>query len=542
MTHFFLHLKSLVSIHTFVGRGGVCVAVALAVPVLAIAQAPLTPTASPSFVVKGFDIVGENPLDQADTTRILAPFLRTDATLETLQKATAALEAGLKERGYDLHRVGLPAQDVGPNIRLNIVKFVIGRVDIEGRKSYSASNVRNSLPELTEGVSPNFKNLAVQTAIANESPSKRVQVALKESDQPDKIDARIIVQESSPWMLSSTLSNGGNTATGDDRLTLSAGYANLWDRDHQLSTAYTTSLQRPSAVQQLGLSYRLPLYRQGGVVGFSYTQSDVAGDFGAFSSTGAGKTLSVNYSLYLPPDGGHRSYVVMGLDEKQFDSTLINGVPLPGQVVRRSRPLSVGYYARVEADGKAWGYNTDVAMNLQGGSGNDTASYRTEDMRISTEQWRALRGGANYSTGIFGTWLWSLRGQFQYSPDALISGEQFGLGGASSVRGTTERPIAGDSGVLVSTELSTPQLMPGLRLVGFLDAGWLSNNQTGGSGKPSNDGLSSVGLGVRYAAPNYSLMADYGRIVTGSSVPALVNSALPQSGDQRLHISVSARF
>ena len=161
---------------------------------------------------------------------------------------------------------------------------------------------------------------------------------------------------------------------------------------------------------------------------------------------------------------------------------------------------------------------------------------------MTTVRWRALRGAANYATGVFGNWLWSVRGQFQYSPDALISGEQFGLGGASSVRGTTERPIAGDSGALVSTELTTPELMSGLRLIGFVDAGWLSNNQTSNNAKPANDGLSSVGVGLRYSAPNYSLMADYGHIVTGSSVPSLANAAMPQSGDQKFHISVSARF
>jgi hypothetical protein len=34
-----------------------------------------------------------------------------DATIETLQKATAALEEALKERGFGLHRVVLPPQE-----------------------------------------------------------------------------------------------------------------------------------------------------------------------------------------------------------------------------------------------------------------------------------------------------------------------------------------------------------------------------------------------------------------------------------------------
>jgi hemolysin activation/secretion protein len=505
-------------------------------------QAPQTPKANPSFVIKGFDITGDNPLPAGESSRILAPYLRSDATLETLQKATAALEAALKEKGFALHRVALPPQEVGQSVTLNIVKFVIGKVVVEGNARMSEANIRASVPELMEGQAPNFKTLAVQTTIANESQGKRVQIALKESEEADKIDARIVVKEAQPWNFGVSLSNAGSSSTGQDRLTLSGSHSNLWDLDHQLSAAYTTSLENPSAVRQLGLNYRAPLYRLGGVLGLSYTRSDLAGDFGSFKSTGAGRTAGLSYSHYLPPDGGYRGQVELALDQKQFDVTEINGVPLPGQRIRKTLPLSLGYSARVESDIAVWGYNASFALNMPAAGAEDLQSYQSEDPRVSTVRWRALRGAANYATGIFGNWLWSLRGQFQYSPDALISGEQFGLGGASSVRGTTERPVAGDSGALVSTELTSPELMSGLRLVGFVDAGWLSNNTSNGNSKPANDALSSVGLGLRYAAANYSLTADYGRIVTGSSLPSVANSALPQSGDQKLHITVSARF
>lgn len=505
-------------------------------------QPPAAAKANPSFVIKGFDITGDNPLPGGEVSRILAPYLRADATLETLQKATAALEASLKEKGFALHRVALPPQEVGQSVTLNIVKFVIGKVTVEGNARLTDANIRASVPELEEGQAPNFKTLAVQTTVANESQGKRVQIALKESEEADKIDARIVVKEGQAWNFGVGLSNAGSSATGQDRFTLSGSHSNLWDLDHQLTAAYTTSLENRTAVRQLGLNYRAPLYRLGGVLGLSYTRSDLAGDFGSFKSTGAGRTAGLSYSHYLPPDGGYRGTLELALDHKQFDVTEINGVPLPGQSIRKTLPLSLGYSARVESDTAVWGYAASLSVNVPAAGAEDLQSYQSEDPRVTTARWRALRGAANYASGVFGNWLWSLRGQFQYSPDALISGEQFGLGGASSVRGTSERPIAGDSGVLVSTELTSPELMSGLRLVGFVDAGWLNNNLSGGTVKGDKDGLSSVGLGLRYAAQAYSLTADYGRIVNGSSLPAVSNSVLPQTGDQKLHITVSARF
>jgi hemolysin activation/secretion protein len=266
------------------------------------------------------------------------------------------------------------------------------------------------------------------------------------------------------------------------------------------------------------------------------------GNFGAFSSTGAGHTIGLSYNHYLPPDGGYRSYVGLGIDDKQFDVTQINGAPLAGQLVRRSRPLTMGYTARVESDSSAWGYNLDLAANVSGGPGNDLLSYQSEDARITTANWKLLRGGANYLTGWPNGWLLGVRGQVQFSSDALISGEQFGLGGSTSVRGTGERPISGDSGLLVSTELTSRELAPGLRLLGFVDAGWLSNRNPNGNQKPANDSLSSAGLGLRYALPSFTVSADFGRVIGGSTLPYVAGSGLPQNGDQKLHVNLSARF
>ena len=157
--------------------------------------------------------------------------------------------------------------------------------------------------------------------------------------------------------------------------------------------------------------------------------------------------------------------------------------------------------------------------------------------------WRALRGAGNYSVLRPSGWLWSVRGQFQYSPDALISGEQFGLGGAASVRGTGERVLAGDKGLFASAELSTPELRTGLRLFGFMDTGWLNNN---GGGvvptKPESDQLISGGLGVRYGAGLYNFSMEWGRLVVGSVVPVTVGPNIPQAGDEKVHLNFSARF
>jgi hemolysin activation/secretion protein len=534
-------------------RWGLFALTTVAAATSAFAQAPApvpSPAAAmpmsvppPVFAIKGFNVTGENPLGDAETQRVLAPYVRNDATLDTLQQASAALEKDLRDHGFGLHRVALPPQEVGSTVKLEIVKFAIAKVAIEGRSIYDEGNVRRTLPELKEGATPNFQKLAIQTAIANENPNKQVQVGLRESDEPDKIDATIVLKEQRPWNIGLALSNAGTASSGRDRFTLTGSHSNLFNLDHQFTGAYTTSLERSGDVKQLGLSYKAPLYELGGVVGATYTKSDVVGNFGSFTSTGAGHTFGVNYTMYLPPKGGRRSYVTFGLEDKLFEAALINDIVVPGTVDRRSRPISVGYSARTESDVSVWGYEANIAFNTATGAHNDIASYQSEDPRVDTVHWKALRGSINYTAPLETTWLFSARGSFQYSPDVLISGEQFGLGGLGSVRGTSiDRPITGDSGLAATVEVTTPELVTGLRLLGFVDAGWLGNNKANGANKPSTDRLASVGVGLRYVQDPVAFTLDYGRIVTGSRVGLAFNSTAPQRGDDRVYVGLSVRF
>jgi len=507
--------------------------------ILAPVHAQSAPAAgSATFEIKGFKLHGENPLGESKTSQVLAPFVQAKATIDTLQQATAALETALRDAGYGLHRVALPPQEIGEQVRLDIVKFTMGKVTLEGNQQFGDANIRRSLPELKEGTTPNFNRLSVQTTIANENLGKQVQVALKESEEPDKVDAKVVVKETKPWNFSASLSNAGAVSSGRDRLTVTAGHSNLFDRDHQFVGAYTTSIERTSDVKQLGLSYRAPMYQWGGVIGASYTQSDVVGSFGSFSSTGAGHTLGVSYTSYLPAQGGSRDYFSFGLDDKVFDVAKINGIAAPGQVARRSRSINTGYTRRVESDTAVWGFNAEFVAGVPGGSGNSLSAFVTEDPRISTARWKAVRGGGNYSAGFAGNWVWTAKLQGQYSPDALISGEQFGAGGSSSVRGMGERPVSGDKGVFGSIEITTPEMAPGLRWAGFFDAAQVENNNPNATNKPPRDSIASVGLGLRYGVNQMTLTADYARVLNGSVVP----TANVSKGDDKLHLNMAVRF
>jgi hemolysin activation/secretion protein len=295
------------------------------------------------------------------------------------------------------------------------------------------------------------------------------------------------------------------------------------------------------------LNYKVPIYGARGTLGVSFTKSDVLGTFATFTSTGIGNTRGIQYTIANEPEGGRRSYVNLTLDDRLFGAAVINGAAVG--VDRRSRPLGIGYNVKNESDSAYWSYNIDFAANLGSGTGNDIGSYSSEynnpvtGQGISSRAFRIVRAGYQYSSSLAGTWQWSVRSQVQWANTALIAGEQLGLGGTSSLRGAPDRAISGDGGLLTSLELTTPELTKGLRLSGFVDAGWLGNRDADGLRRVARDHLSSVGLGLRYGhASGVSLSAEYGRLLTSSKLPLATNSSAPQKGDDKLHLNLSVRF
>jgi len=89
-----------------------------------------------------------------------------------------------------------------------------------------------------------------------------------------------------------------------------------------------------------------------------------------------------------------------------------------------------------------------------------------------------LRGSASHNETLANKWGVSARTTWQISPQPLISNEQFTIGGVDTVRGYLESAAAGDSGIAITLEATTPSFakrlsesLDDLRLVAFVDGG-----------------------------------------------------------------------
>jgi hemolysin activation/secretion protein len=488
------------------------------------------------FTISGFTVVGDNPLPEDLTARTLAPFTGEHTGIERLQEAALALEAVLRERGYGFYRVVLPPQDIGGVIKLEMFRFTLGTVEVKGNQFFANDNILRSVPQLVAGASPNTQQLARDLAVANENPSKRANVTFKQGSVADTIDGTIDVTDSRTVTGFVSANNIGNSATGYGRITAGVSHSNLFDRDHQATITYTTSPSDPGKVHQYGGYYRAPIYQWGGILSGYYTRSSVNSGTVAnlLNVTGRGAFAGVQYTHYFAPERDYRAYLSVALDDKHFineDITVLGGAPLSPNY--RTRPLTVSYTGRMQRGWGLWGYNLEVVRNLALGGGNDGASYDANRAGARTT-WSAARVGADATVVLPESWLLSGRFKMQASGAPLVPGEQFGIGGAQSIRGLNERVLSGDTGFQASVEVWTPPVAENTRLLAFYDRGQVRNH---------NDILravasaSSFGVGVRWNSGNtLSAAVDFAHVLSG------LTALPPGTPRDKVHLSLTWRY
>lgn len=486
------------------------------------------------FEVSDYEVIGNNPLAADDTQSLLSPHTGKDRAVADLLTAAKALETAIRAQGYAFHRVILPPQTLsGGVVRLVVVAFRLGSLDVPTDEYFSEANLLGSLPAVQPGETLNLQDVSAALRFANRHSFKDVDLIFRQSPNPRQVDARLQASTHDPQNFYLTLNNSGSEETGRSRLMLLYQHANFFDRDHELMASFTTSPENVSDVMQFALSYSVPLYDWGArLEGFAIYSDTDSGRVADFDITGAGTLYGLTYAHSLGAEEGYYHELRLGITDKRFDNDVrFEGVQLATDV--RSLPLGLQYALESESDRGNWQISLQWNLNLPWGSHNDQLSYSAN--RAGAERdWQAWRSHGRLEQALGERWL--LRGRFnaQYSSEALIAGEQIGLGGAHSVRGYEERELAGDSGYTLALELWWPNLIGQLSAYGFADYGSLRLNDTQ-PGEHAGDSLASVGIGMDWRGlPGFSTTADLAY--------ALQDGEQTDKGDLGLHLELIYRF
>lgn len=498
---------------------------------------------SPRFDITRFDVRGNTLLPALELEQSVAPFVGAQRDFSDVAKAQEALEDVFHRHGYQLVRVNLPEQELnGGVVVLEVVQVRVGTVTVTGNQHFSEANVRQSLPGLQEGVSPDLTAVSKSLKLANENPAKQTVMKLKSSAADNSVDADVQVNDESPWSAALNLDNGGAKETGRTYVGAVLQNANLFGRDQVMSLQYTTTLEKPERVSVYGLGYHLPLYALGDSLDFFTSYSDVdsgtvtAGIFD-LAVSGRGTVFGSRYNQNLATVGNYQSKLIYGVDYRAYKSSLELFDEQLGNDIT-VHPVSLGYQGTwVRLDGDA-NVGLSLLHNIPGGSKGQQRDFDLARAH-ARDDYTALRFATSITQILPAAWQLRAALNGQYTKDALVPGEQFGAGGVASVRGFREREVSNDSGVVGNLEAYTPPLCLGgswqCRALAFYDVGYLTRNDAL-PGEFEHVNLSSTGLGVRLIyRRNLNLQMDYGHALHAQASET-------QRGDDRLHVRLSLAF
>ena len=519
----------------------------LLTPAFSLAQ-----TQTEYFDIDRFKIEGNTLLKADEIAMLVKPFTGKHRQYGDVQHAIEALKQRYRTAGFSVVWVLVPEQNIDRGVvTLQVIEARIGKVTIKGNRYFDDANIRACLPALRVEGSLRTEDISANTQLANDNPAKQVDVVLRRSEKLGEVDATVDVIDVRPLKTFLTLDNTGNPQTGDFRLGVGVQHANLFNRDDVGTFNYVTSPGKWSQVSLYSGSYRLPLYSRGDSMDFIIAYSDVSAGTaqtvaGPLSFSGKGTVYGLRYNQLLERHGEYSQRIVYGVDERAYknDCSLGNFGAAgcgPSAADITVRPVSLTYSGNWAKPGRISDWYVALAHNIPGAAHGRESDFNAarpspDGGKGAPSRYSTLRLGASTVNAFANNWQVRTAFNAQYTPDALISGEQFGIAGATAVRGFQEREVTRDTGYFANFELYTPNLagkqIPGegsLRVLLYYDISNAANNPLNRESRQQVM-ISSIGTGLRWNIQrSFNMRFDLARIIDGGGVK--------KAGDLGGHIS-----
>jgi hemolysin activation/secretion protein len=435
------------------------------------------------FAVWEYRVLGNTVLEPLALEKLLYPHLGPDKSLADIEAVRVEVERLYRDRGFGAVYVDIPEQSVDAGIvRLKITEGRLDRVRVTGARYFSAGRIRQELPALKQQTVLNLPEFQRQLGVINQHSRDRVVTpVLKPGVNPGAVDIELKVKDGLPLHGNVEVNNRYTANTSETRTSLTLSYDNLFQRFHSLSLTYQASPERIADSRVLAATYMAPLNATGDslVLYAVDTNSDFAVVANDLSVLGAGRIYGARFMKRLPSSADFFQGANIGVDVKDFADNIL----LPDDV-RDTTPIryavwSAGYSGGLNTGGSSSTFSLGANVGIRG-LFNQPSEFAFKRFQADPA-FLTLRGDVTHERPLFAGFTARARVAGQWTPSPVISNEQFGVGGADSVRGYLESAQLGDRGLMGSIELRSPSLgrfvgLPGARLhvFGFYDIAALS--------------------------------------------------------------------
>ena len=500
----------------------------------------------PRFEIKRFEVAGADKVPADRLAAALAPFTGPSRRFSDIESAVQAVREVYAEASITAVQVLIPEQTLeGGVVKLQVEELQVARIEIEGAQSRSRDNILRAVPGLSQGATPVDTDLSAQLRLANENPGRQMQVTFRTEDD-GSLTGVLRVADRSPWTTQLSLDNTGSATTGKYRAGLAVQHANLLDRDIVAAGQVQTSPGHVDDVKVGFLNLRAPLYPLGLMLDATWVHSSVdsgtvktsAGDY-LLSSIG--RSTSLRVTRLLPRWGAVDQRLSLGQDWRLIDSQVTSTAGGPSLVPSLElRPVTLSYSLNWREDASSAFGQASVSHNLPAG-GRSAPSAVEESRKGAKPNYTVVRLSAGFATAV-GAWTLNTQWNGQWTDDALVSAEQFSIGGEGSIRGFNGRVASADKGQRLGLELQSPVKTMKLGAAGTVAAAWAVFAEAGEvrrnlpqTGEKVRTALAGAGLGLRITwSERLALRADLGVVTRGDGLAA--------RGDRVLHLNLSYAF
>lgn len=490
------------------------------------------------------------PAKQIETT--VYPFLGPSRGIEDIERVRVALEKAYKDAGYGTVLVDIPEQDVLEGlVRLQVTEAKLDRVRVTGARYFANRQIRASVPSLKKDSVLYFPALQDELAKVNrQSADRSITPVLRAGRSPGLIDMELKVEDELPIHAGLEVNNRYTANTSETRLTANLSYDNLWQRFHSLSFQYQTAPEEPDEARVIAATYVAPLQSTGHILAAFAVDTDsefttLGGDFTSLGVIGKGQIYGLRYIIPLPQGGeGYFHSFTFGSDYKDFSEVILQEDGTPASTPISYVNWSTSYNGTLRTERTLSSFDVGVNFGIRG-FGNSSEEFYFKRFSGTPNKGQPnyyyLSGSARHERPLFlgMTIFGQLAGQ--YTPQVLISNEQFSIGGADSVRGYLESEELGDYGASGNLELRMPMprnwfadRLDKFYVFGFFDAGVVAIQYPLEQQTRRTD-LSSAGVGLRLTGFG-GLEADL------DWAYPLTESGDTREGDSRLHFRVRVGF
>lgn len=479
---------------------------------------PSTPT-GPTLQVQSVQVLGSTIFDAEDLAPILDPLAGREVTVTELQQTADAITQLYINQGYLTSRAILVNQEVvDGQVTIQVIEGRIGEIIVEGTERLGDRYIRNrvalgtKVPLRPAQVEDQLRLLRANPLLEN------IEASLRAGDELGESRLIVRVEEADPLFGSFSVDNYSPPSVGSERIGLSLAHRNLTGLGDTLAISYTRSTRGGS--HGLDLNYQIPLNPMEGSIQFRtvFERNRVLQEpFAVFEIKGQSERYEVTMRQPLVRSPRQEFALSLGFSYRDGE-TLAFFVDPPESVGigadsggdTRTSVFQLGQdYVRRDVGG-AWALRSQ--LNIGTGLFNATTNDNLPDSEFISwlgQAQRVQRIGNNH--------LLIIQLDTQLTPNALLSSEQFVIGGGQSVRGFRQNVRAGDNGIRFSIEdrftiardeagASTLQLIP------FFDLGTIWNDPDNDSvDLPNQTLLAGAGLGIFWQAlPNLDLRLDLG--------------------------------